>query len=429
MSSRCELSSSVIAVVLLCFSVLALSIFDCNLLAVAVFESFQSTSIKPNLDVTSSSCLCLLPVTLFNTALLDNIRSSLSLSLSLSITYKSFHVFVVVTDYPYQSRMLAHHPTAVSQTNTSPYKNLKLIDSVDHKNKLLDKDITFSIMSSSILASSCVSSSPPSSTLIGDYIGVESCLDLKTNYNEEVLAQQSYSHRNYVQRRNKRWLSRTNSELPPPITLLARTENLPCRMPWVLKRYYTSDGRLILREEKVRHHEYFKAHRSNGRLTLHLVPLDDDVFCNHASDGREETESYGESDSEDINVADENFVDDDGVDSEELGVTGEKISVESDDLTFTEENNYVDGEGLTFTDENNSDDDDVGSDDLTFTDEDEVVHDDQKIHPLDIENGGIGGNGKGNAVSGKCLKFVDSPITSPRCIFGIPVSALRPVHS
>ncbi|KAF3604972.1 hypothetical protein DY000_02046147 [Brassica cretica] len=57
-----------------------------------------------------------------------------------------------------------------------------------------------------------------------------------------------------------------------------QTENLLPHMPWVLKRVVTSDGRLILREEKVRHHEYFRAHRSNGRLTLHLVPLDDDVF-------------------------------------------------------------------------------------------------------------------------------------------------------
>ncbi|PQP94920.1 hypothetical protein Pyn_25715 [Prunus yedoensis var. nudiflora] len=54
-------------------------------------------------------------------------------------------------------------------------------------------------------------------------------------------------------------------EVPPPIPLLARTENLPSHMPWILKRHYTTDGRLILTEEKVRHHEYFRAHRSNGR--------------------------------------------------------------------------------------------------------------------------------------------------------------------
>ncbi|CAL1390376.1 unnamed protein product [Linum trigynum] len=64
-------------------------------------------------------------------------------------------------------------------------------------------------------------------------------------------------------------------EYPPPIPLLARTENLASHMPWVLKRQYTNDGRLVLTEERAwRHHEYFRAHRSHGRLTLHLVPLD-----------------------------------------------------------------------------------------------------------------------------------------------------------
>ncbi|MED6151745.1 hypothetical protein PIB30_085375 [Stylosanthes scabra] len=61
---------------------------------------------------------------------------------------------------------------------------------------------------------------------------------------------------------------------PPPIRLLARTQNLASHMPWVLRRYHTSEGRLILKEEKVRHHEYFRVHRANGRLTLKLVLLD-----------------------------------------------------------------------------------------------------------------------------------------------------------
>ncbi|KAF9682558.1 hypothetical protein SADUNF_Sadunf05G0121400 [Salix dunnii] len=122
-------------------------------------------------------------------------------------------------------------------------------------------------------------SSPSSSTLIGEYIGIESCLDLKNN--EDIFASSSSKteETNYGscsrEKRNQRWAKK--KEFPPPIPLLARTENLPSHMPWVLKRYYTGDGRLILREEKVRHHEYFRAHRCNGRLTLHLVPLDDEV--------------------------------------------------------------------------------------------------------------------------------------------------------
>lgn len=68
------------------------------------------------------------------------------------------------------------------------------------------------------------------------------------------------------------------TEYPPLIPLLARTESLHSRMPWVLRRYCTSDGRLVLREERVRHHEYLRAHRSGGRLTLHLVHLEDNGF-------------------------------------------------------------------------------------------------------------------------------------------------------
>ncbi|KAM7252803.1 hypothetical protein ACFE04_025421 [Oxalis oulophora] len=65
-------------------------------------------------------------------------------------------------------------------------------------------------------------------------------------------------------------------EFPPPITILGHVEDQPLlHMPWVLKRHYTSDGRLILFEEKVRHHEYFKAQRSDGHLILQLVQLND----------------------------------------------------------------------------------------------------------------------------------------------------------
>ncbi|KAK7855196.1 hypothetical protein CFP56_029397 [Quercus suber] len=123
-----------------------------------------------------------------------------------------------------------------------------------------------------------------SSWSTGDYIGMESCLDI----NEEV--QYSSKDKNsggesdsevYIKKcRAKREQRRAmrQREFPPPIPLLARTENLPCHMPWVLKRHYTSDGRLILTEERVKHHEYFRAHRADGRLTLQLVPLDDEVW-------------------------------------------------------------------------------------------------------------------------------------------------------
>lgn len=138
-------------------------------------------------------------------------------------------------------------------------------------------------------------------SLMGDQIGMESCVDLKENAEEEREGTESPSRRRPTER-SRRWgTTRRNREFPPPIPLLARTENLHSRMPWVLKRYYTSDGRLILKEEKVRHHEYFRAHRSNGRLTLQLVPLDDDVHGPRRFDDEEDDDP---DDGDDVNCHD-----------------------------------------------------------------------------------------------------------------------------
>ncbi|RDX81809.1 hypothetical protein CR513_37474, partial [Mucuna pruriens] len=113
-----------------------------------------------------------------------------------------------------------------------------------------------------------------------DYIGSESCIDLQ-NPNDAVddhdTSKYNYLGNEGEGKSNNNMKKKENKVFPPPIPLLARTQNLASHMPWVLKRYYTSEGRLILREEKVRHHEYFHAHRANGRLTLQLVnvPLHD----------------------------------------------------------------------------------------------------------------------------------------------------------
>ncbi|GMI82872.1 hypothetical protein HRI_001956500 [Hibiscus trionum] len=115
-------------------------------------------------------------------------------------------------------------------------------------------------------------------------------------------------------------------EYPPPIPLLARTGNLPGHMPWILARYY-SEGRLVIKEEKVKHHEYFEAYRENGRLILDLVPLDYSYRCCHSvfeddddDDGKEEIELenveffQGYPDSEKVEEDDEerDEADDDG---------------------------------------------------------------------------------------------------------------------
>ncbi|KAK7385271.1 hypothetical protein VNO78_30985 [Psophocarpus tetragonolobus] len=115
-----------------------------------------------------------------------------------------------------------------------------------------------------------------------DYIGTESCMDFQNSY--DIVDNHKTSKPNNAGNKTKAKNSTKKEEskvFPPPIPLLARTQNLASHMPWVLKRYYTSEGRLILKEEKVKHHEYFRAHRANGRLILHLVnvSLDDYDEC------------------------------------------------------------------------------------------------------------------------------------------------------
>ncbi|KAK2978572.1 hypothetical protein RJ640_006691 [Escallonia rubra] len=111
--------------------------------------------------------------------------------------------------------------------------------------------------------------------LIGDHIGMESCVDIVyEDDTAEVLGQRCGAG---VKTRRRCWGKRSEKgekEYPPAIPWLARTENLPsAHMPWVFRRHYTADGRLVITEETVERPEYFRAHRSDGRLTLHLVPL------------------------------------------------------------------------------------------------------------------------------------------------------------
>ncbi|KAK2993385.1 hypothetical protein RJ640_007644 [Escallonia rubra] len=98
--------------------------------------------------------------------------------------------------------------------------------------------------------------------------------DGKIEIEAEVLGQRCGAG---VKTRRRWWGKRSEKakkEYMLAIPWLARTENLPsAHMPWVFRRHYTADGRLVIIEEKVERHEYFRAHRSDGRLTLQLVPL------------------------------------------------------------------------------------------------------------------------------------------------------------
>ncbi|KZV43159.1 hypothetical protein F511_41041 [Dorcoceras hygrometricum] len=114
---------------------------------------------------------------------------------------------------------------------------------------------------------------------MGDYIGMESCVDLKPD------VELSHSGATNPLRSGGR-RGEADKEYPPRIPSLAGTEQLPS---WVMHKHYSGDGRLIITEEKVRRHEYLQAHRSDGRLTLDLVPSDSD----DAVEGAEEEISGG----------------------------------------------------------------------------------------------------------------------------------------
>ncbi|KAK2986701.1 hypothetical protein RJ640_010926 [Escallonia rubra] len=106
---------------------------------------------------------------------------------------------------------------------------------------------------------------------------IEAELKGKIEIEAEVLGQRC---RAGVKTRQRWWGKRSEKgekEYPPAIQWLTCTENMSsAHMPWAFRRYYTVDGRLVITEEKVERHEYFRAHRSDGRLTFQLVPLTGD---------------------------------------------------------------------------------------------------------------------------------------------------------
>ncbi|XWS21549.1 hypothetical protein CRYUN_Cryun30bG0063700 [Craigia yunnanensis] len=110
-----------------------------------------------------------------------------------------------------------------------------------------------------------------------DLLGSESGVYMSTNALKMPETDQKANYYNHGKRKRGRAMT---GEYPPPIPLLARTGNLPGHMPWILARHY-SNGRLILKEEKAGHQEYFEAYRENGRFILDLVPLDDTFRCCH----------------------------------------------------------------------------------------------------------------------------------------------------
>lgn len=253
-----------------------------------------------------------------------------------------------------------------------------------------------------------------SSWSIGDYIGMESCLDI----NEEV--QYSSKDKNsggesdsevYIKKcRVKREQRRAmrQREFPPPIPLLARTENLPCHMPWVLKRHYTSDGRLILTEERVKHHEYFRAHRADGRLTLQLVPLDDEVWlpddqCDHCGTNDEEEADIDDTEEKETEKENEEANDVDVSKIVYQPPLSEPAKIEDLCTKYEFYNGDVDVNEVEV--------------------EKEMIHKDRSVvveESTKIRGGGIGGTASNAA--GKRLNLNYNNVASPgSCIFEVPV--------
>ncbi|KAE8716353.1 Detected protein of unknown function [Hibiscus syriacus] len=211
--------------------------------------------------------------------------------------------------------------------------------------------------------------SPTSSSLIGDYIGMESCFDLG---NIEYSYGSDDGRIDCIHDKVEQRCCTKKKDIPPP---------KPYRMPWVLKRYYTVDGRLIIRRERVGFNEYLQAHRSNGRLVLDLVPFD---YINNDFDDYDDREAGANEE-------------DDRVD----------VFHNKNDHDKDEENN------------NNNLVETLHKENEMAVNEESIVKCPTAETPL--ENG-ITANG------GKCLKY-NSVRASPSCFLGLPVPAIRPVHT
>ncbi|XP_025012162.1 uncharacterized protein LOC112533938 isoform X1 [Ricinus communis] len=141
---------------------------------------------------------------------------------------------------------------------------------------------SLSTTSSSSLFQSVADSSPYSSwsSMLDDLIGTESGVCLNSGIEERATIMWKHEagyHPNHGKRDQQQCEKR--KRYPPTIPLLARTGNLPSHTPWILTRHYFN-GRLILREERLEHHEYFESYRENGRLILKLIriPFDDIAY-------------------------------------------------------------------------------------------------------------------------------------------------------
>ncbi|CAK8569282.1 unnamed protein product [Lathyrus sativus] len=178
-----------------------------------------------------------------------------------------------------------------------------------------------------------------------DYIGNESCTDFQTDndflFNKSLASSNEKKMKICIRNREKK------REFPPPIPCLAQTQNLASHVSYVLKRYYTDEGRLIIMEEKVKHHEYFHAHRQNDRLTLQLVPLghdDNEDDCFMEVDKQQEKVEKEEDEINNVPM-DQSVVLSDDFEEENMDNTQKNIVVgnNDDEVAVEDENEIIGG--------------------------------------------------------------------------------------
>ncbi|CAL0317885.1 unnamed protein product [Lupinus luteus] len=241
-----------------------------------------------------------------------------------------------------------------------------------------------------------------------DYIGNESCIDLQ-NENDMVDLCET-PNTNYDNKSKKSCKKNEKRVFPPTMPLLARTENLACHMPWVLKRYYTSEGRLILKEEKVKYHEYFRAHRENGRLTLQLVPHDD----------HDEDEDVDEDEDED----EDEFFGSSEVEASAPNSASHEDYITTNGFSDVEENKssniVVGGEFLDTRSEvvgaASSPNEGIHDNTIFITNTNRFVEEEDRANiPVESDNVGGGGNGGLNCLNCSSVKSAPSGFV-PSCV-------------
>ncbi|CAM8998864.1 unnamed protein product [Rhodiola kirilowii] len=263
-------------------------------------------------------------------------------------------------------------------------------------------------------------SSESTTFVTGDYVGVESCVDLRSAEEFEAYAkdrERSYDQRRLgreAKRRRERW-----NEFPlPMISHLAQTENQRSHMPWVMKRYYTADGRLVIRKEMVRRHEYFRAHRADDRLVLQLIGLDDDDFencCSIDDHHGVDVEIFGDRRCTNLGV-----IADDDCGGGELKIEVEDDKEEAEDAKEEEEEERAVDDGIAA--------EVVAGDEAKLMMSNPVMVSSASMSALCISMAGGGFASRGGRVN-KCFGFNTLRSSSASCLFDLQVPAISHVIS